>query len=423
MIARRGLPWRSAAAAVATAMLAGALAACSGSSSAGSAYAPTSASTSTATGATGAPGPTGAPGAAGTAATDPATSTQSCVSRVFSGMTEAQRVGQLFLVGLAQDYVGPVTTAALERYHFGSLLFAENTTEGVSAAAAATSHMQSLATPAITDGVRFFIAANQEGGEVQNLKGPGFANMPAALTQGTWSTTYLEQQAKQWGSELRAAGVNFNLAPVMDVVPAATASTNAPIGQLDREFGHSPSVTGPHGAAFIQGMAAAGVATTAKHFPGLGRVTGNTDFTANVVDTVTTPNDPYFATYRSAISAGVPFVMVALATYTKIDPSSLAVFSPTVIRLLRSNLGFNGVIMSDDLGQAAAVASIPPAQRAIRFIDAGGDLITSQSLGPAEQMAQAVQARAAASPSFSTAVNAAVTRILTAKQSYGLLPC
>jgi len=138
---------------------------------------------------------------------------------------------------------------------------------------------------------------------------------------------------------------------------------------------------------------------------------------------VTTPNDPYFATYRSAISAGVPFVMVALATYTKIDPSSLAVFSPTVIRLLRSNLGFNGVIMSDDLGQAAAVASIPPAQRAIRFIDAGGDLITSQSLGPAEQMAQAVQARAAASPSFSTAVNAAVTRILTAKQSYGLLPC
>jgi beta-N-acetylhexosaminidase len=338
-------------------------------------------------------------------------------------MTEAQRVGQLFLVGLAQDYVGPVTTAALKRYHFGSLLFAEDTSEGVSAAAAATAYMQSLATPAITGGVRFLIAANQEGGEVQNLKGPGFATMPTALTQGAWSTSYLKQQAKLWGSELLAAGVNFNLAPVMDVVPAATASTNAPIGQLEREFGHSPSVTGPHGAAFIQGMAAAGVATTAKHFPGLGRATGNTDFTANVVDTVTTPNDPYFATYRSAISVGVPFVMVALATYTKIDPSELAVFSPTVMRILRSNLGFNGVIMSDDLGQAAAVASIPAAQRAIRFINAGGDLITSQSLGPAEQMAQAVQSRAAASPSFSAAVNDAVTRILTAKQSYGLLPC
>jgi beta-N-acetylhexosaminidase len=421
MIARRVLPWRPAVSVVAAAAFAGVLAACSTSASVGGAYASTSASASATPGA--GASPSSASGATSTPSADPAATTESCVSRVFSGMTEAQRVGQLFLVGLAQDYVGPVTTAALKRYHFGSLLFAENTSEGVSAAAAATSHMQSLATPAITDGVRFFIAANQEGGEVQNLKGPGFANMPTALTQGSWSTSYLKQQAKLWGSELLAAGVNFNLAPVMDVVPAATASTNTPIGQLDREFGHSPSVTGPHGAAFIQGMAAAGVAATAKHFPGLGRVTGNTDFTANVVDTVTTPNDPYFATYRSAISAGVPFVMVALATYKKIDPSELAVFSPTVMRILRSNLGFTGVIMSDDLGEAVAVASIPAAQRAIRFIDAGGDLITSQSLGPAEQMAQAVQSRAAASPSFSAAVNDAVTRILTAKQSYGLLPC
>lgn len=420
MTVRRVLPWRPAVSVVAAAALAGALAACSTTTSAGAAYSPSaSASATPGAGAS----PSSAPETTSTPSADPAATTESCVNRVFSGMTEAQRVGQLFLVGLAQDYVGPVTTAALKRYHFGSLLFAEDTSEGVSAAAAATAYMQSLATPAITGGVRFLIAANQEGGEVQNLKGPGFATMPTALTQGAWSTSYLKQQAKLWGSELLAAGVNFNLAPVMDVVPAATASTNAPIGQLEREFGHSPSVTGPHGAAFIQGMAAAGVATTAKHFPGLGRATGNTDFTANVVDTVTTPNDPYFATYRSAISVGVPFVMVALATYTKIDPSELAVFSPTVMRILRSNLGFNGVIMSDDLGQAAAVASIPAAQRAIRFINAGGDLITSQSLGPAEQMAQAVQSRAAASPSFSAAVNDAVTRILTAKQSYGLLPC
>jgi beta-N-acetylhexosaminidase len=345
------------------------------------------------------------------------------VTRTVDAMTEAQKVGQLFLVGLAQDYVGPVTTAALEQYHFGSLLFGENTTEGVTAAAAATSHIQSLATSSITDGVRFFISANQEGGEVQNLQGPGFDTIPTALTQGTWSTSYEKQQAQAWGSELRAAGVNLNLAPVMDVVPAATASTNAPIGELDREFGYSPSVTGPHGAAFVEGMAAAGVATTAKHFPGLGRVTGNTDFTADVVDTVTTPDDPYFASYRSAITAGVPFVMVALATYTKIDPSELAVFSPTVMRLLRSELGFNGVIISDDLGEAAAVQSIPAGQRAISFLDAGGDMITSQSLAPAEQMAAAVLSRASSDPSFAAVVNAAVTHVLDAKQSYGLLSC
>ncbi len=363
-----------------------------------------------------APGPRGAGG--GTAP-----KASSCVAAVMARLTEAQRVGQLFLVGMAHDDAGPATVAALREYHFGSLLFGENTSEGVAAAAAATARIQSLATPAVTGGVRFFIAANQEGGEVQNLKGPGFAGMPTAVTQGTWPPAYLERQARTWGDELRAAGVNLNLAPVMDVVPASMVTTNAPIGELDREFGSTPAVTGPHGAAFVEGMSAAGVATTAKHFPGLGRVRGNTDFTSGVVDTVTTPDDPYFASYRDAITAGVPFVMVALATYTKIDKSELAVFSPKVMGILRSGLGFTGVIISDDLGEAAAVQGIPPATRAVSFLGAGGDMITSQSLAPAEQMAAAVLSRADADPSFAAIVSAAVTKILTAKQRYGLLSC
>jgi beta-N-acetylhexosaminidase len=132
-------------------------------------------------------------------------------------------------------------------------------------------------------------------------------------------------------------------------------------------------------------MAAAGVMSVAKHFPGLGRVTGNTDFTPDVVDDVTTASDPYLDSFRAAIDAGVPMVMVALATYTKIDASQLAVFSPVVMRLLRDGLGFGGVIVSDDLGQAKAVQAIPAGTRAVSFIAAGGDLITSQDLGPAEQ--------------------------------------
>jgi beta-N-acetylhexosaminidase len=180
---------------------------------------------------------------------------------------------------------------------------------------------------------------------------------------------------------------------------------------------------GEHGAAFIAGLASAGVATSAKHFPGLGRVRGNTDFTADVVDSVATATDPYLGSFRAAIDAGVPFVMVALATYTRIDPSQPAVFSPVVMRLLRSGLGFGGVIISDDLGDAAAVAAIPAGERAISFLNAGGDMITSQSLPPAEAMAQAVLAQASVNASFRAKVGAAVLRILTAKQAYGLLPC
>src|SRR4029077_12889781 len=173
-------------------------------------------------------------------------------------------------------------------------------------------------------------------------------------------------------------------------------------------FGHDPLTTGRHGAAFIRGMQSSGVATTAKHFPGLGRVTGNTDFTAQVVDTTTTEDDPYLRSFRRAIRAGVPFVMVALATYTRIDPHRLAVFSPTVIQtMLRGDLGFRGVVVSDDLGAAVAVADVPPAQRAIDFLRAGGDLIVSKTAGPANEMAVAVLARAESSPSFKSLVDEA----------------
>ncbi len=191
---------------------------------------------------------------------------------------------------------GPELTAAERTYHFGSLLL-NKTAAGTAALAAQTAAMQELA-PADTGGVRFFIAANQEGGQIQQLTGPGFATMPSALEQGAWSLSTLRAAATGWGTDLRAAGVNLDLAPVMDVVPQGTAASNAPIGALDREFGYDPVTNGEHGTAFIQGMAAAGVMTVAKHFPGLGRVAGNTDFTSNVVDNVTTANDPYLNSFR-----------------------------------------------------------------------------------------------------------------------------
>jgi beta-N-acetylhexosaminidase len=343
------------------------------------------------------------------------------VPQVLARLTLAQQVGQLFLVGVDGDIAGPQLTAAMRSYHFGSLLL-NKSAAGTAALAGQTAVMRSLGASG-SGGVGIFIAANQEGGEIQQLTGPGFATMPSALVQGGWPDSTLRAAATQWGTDLRAAGVNLNLAPVMDVVPEATAAGNAPIGALDREFGFDPATNGAHGAAFIQGMAAAGVMSVAKHFPGLGRVTGNTDFTPDVTDTVTTASDPYLDSFRAAIAAGVPMVMVALATYTKIDSSQLAVFSPVVMRLLRDGLGFTGVIVSDDLGQAAAVQAIPAGKRALSFLAAGGDLITSQDLGPAEQMAAAVLARASADAAFRATVEAAATRVLTAKQAAGPMPC
>jgi beta-N-acetylhexosaminidase len=248
--------------------------------------------------------------------------------------------------------------------------------------------------------------------------------MPSALAQGRASLSTLRAQAAQWGSQLKAAGVNLDLAPVMDVVPAATAAANGPIGHYDREFGYDPVTNGTHGAAFIQGLAQAGVAATAKHFPGLGHVTGNTDFAAGVTDTVTTPDAPDLASFRDAITAGVPYVMIATALYTQIDPSHYAAFSPEVIQvMLRQTMGFTGVVVSDDLGQAAQVASIPAGRRAVDFLNAGGDLVVSQDIGPAETMAATVLADASASASFRAEVASAVLKVLAAKHAQGLLSC
>ena len=96
-----------------------------------------------------------------------------CVTQVYDQLTLAQRVGQLFLVVPStdiDDLAGSATRQALEKYHFGSVLLPKNT-DGTTALASATAGIQALA-PADTDGVRFLIAANQEGGEIQQLTGP-----------------------------------------------------------------------------------------------------------------------------------------------------------------------------------------------------------------------------------------------------------
>ena len=353
-----------------------------------------------------------------------ATAQRSCAQQVLSRMSTAQRIGQLFLLGLADDRLGSSEIRAIRDGHVGSVWFTATTSIGVIGIREVADAVQAQVSAAATADVGFFVAANQEGGRIQALRGPGFSTIPSALDQGGVSPGTLTTDAKGWGEELLAAGVNLDFAPVSDVVPPGADATNQPIGVLQREYGHDPLTAGSHAAAFVTGMAGAGVATTAKHFPGLGRVVGNTDFSAGVVDDVTTRDDPFIASFRAAIGAGVPFVMVALATYLRIDPAALAAFSPLVIGgLLRGDLGFRGVVLSDDLGATTAVAAMAPGERALDFLLAGGDLIVSKTAEATIAMVAAVTARVVADPEFAARVDDAALHILEAKESAGLLPC
>lgn len=385
--------------------------------------APTPTPTLTLTPVTPSPPPTDSPPPTQSPPTPAPTAAASCVDATFASLTEAQRIGQLFTVGLSHNALKADLRAAIAKQHIGSVWFTTKTTVGTAALRRVSDAVQDQATDAATGGVRFFIAANQEGGLIQALAGPGFDRIPSAVDQGKLDPSVLETKANRWARQLRIAGVNMNFAPVADVVPAGTEASNAPIGQLKREYGSNPSAVAAHVDAFVAGMSSARIATTAKHFPGLGRVEGNTDNTDDVVDSVTTRSDPYLAPFQAAVDAGVPFVMISLATYERIDGDHLAAFSPAIMGdLLRDRMGFRGVVISDSL-TATAVVSIAPGKRAIDFIAAGGDMVTVNRVDVAVAMAKAVAAKARADTGFASRVDEAAMNVLRAKDAAGLLPC
>jgi beta-N-acetylhexosaminidase len=332
-------------------------------------------------------------------------------------MTERQRVGQLLMVDCPSTGVGDETRRAILDYAVGSVILDGTSHAGVANTATVTQALQQLA-PAK---VRLFVATDQEGGLVQRLQGTGFTRIVDAVQQGRIAPARLEGFARQWGTELRAAGVNVDLAPVLDVVPAG-GGPNPPIGDLDRQYGSTPAAVTAHGLAVARGLLAGGVDPTVKHFPGIGRVTGNTDLTTGVTDTVTTATDPYLAPFRAAVRAGLPFVMLSTVIYRRIDPGVPAAFSRRIVTgLLRGQLGFDGVVISDDLGATAQVADYSPAERAVRFVAAGGDIVLTVDAGQTAEMAGALLARTRSDAAFKATVDAAVLRVLEAKSARGLL--
>lgn len=348
----------------------------------------------------------------------PPAPTPTCAELALARLTPAERVGQVFMVGVPSSGLGATTRAVLGEVRPGSVILVGNTTAGAAAVRSVVAEALSAADP--PDGVTPFVAADQEGGQVQRLKGPGFSTIPSARVQGEAPPERLAADAAQWARELRAAGVTLDVAPVADVVPADVGARNRPIGALRRGYGSDPASVCASVRAFVAGMTGAGVATTLKHFPGLGTVTGNTDFTADVVDTRTTRADPLLAPFAAGIAEGVPLVMLSLSTYSAIDAENLAAFSPVVIQsMLRGDLGFAGVVISDDLGIAAAVRTVPPAERALRFLRAGGDVVLTVDPTAARVMAQAV----ATDPALTPLVDAAALRVLRAKERFGLLAC
>ncbi len=347
----------------------------------------------------------------------PGTDAEARVAAALSGLDRRAQIAQLFVVGVPAD--DPGAGAELVEQGVGGLFLAGRPADPAAELADRTTAWQEQAA-----GPGLWVAVDQEGGSVQTLKGEGFDRLPNATTQGDLPTDQLSALAADLGSQLHGAGVNLNLAPVVDVVPAGTEDTNGPIGVFDRQYGSTGAEVAPAATAVVDGLAAAGVTATLKHFPGLGRVRGNTDDTADVVDPETAAGADQVTAFANTLTGTTarPMVMTSSATYRRIDPANPAAFSPVVIgELLRGTLGFTGPVISDDLGNAAAVRSTPVGARAVRFLSAGGTLVLTISPDTFPTMLEAVVDRSGADPAFSAVVDAAVHTALLAKAEAGLL--
>lgn len=333
---------------------------------------------------------------------------------VAAGMSLAQQAGLLVMMGV-KDELDASEKAVLTKHEIGTVILMGTSTADVAGTKARTDAIRAAA-PGV------LVAVDQEGGTVQRLKGEGLT-MPSAQEQAKMSDAELTTAAKRWGTQLKAAGVDVDLAPVADVVPAAKAASNEPVAKLDRGYGSTPDAVAAKVAAFVTGMESAGVGTSVKHFPNLGEVVGNTDFADKVVDDVTSADSPSMKAFKAGVDAGTSMVMVGTAYYPKIDGSAPAAFNPKIVGLTRSKLGFDGVVISDDLGAARAVAAVPASERAVRFVRAGGDLAISVEPAVAAEMAQGLATAAESDAALRERVKASAARVLTLKSERGLDSC
>jgi beta-N-acetylhexosaminidase len=352
--------------------------------------------------------------------TESFTVNQPCAELV-AKMSMSERVGQLLMVGVSSGGVSQSDRAIVARTRAGSVILLGNSTAGMQPIRRVVSRVRDAAPS--PEGVKVMLAADQEGGLVQRLRGAGFTPIPSATLQAKQSDARLRRNAFDWGRQLKSAGINANLAPVADVVPTSMVWVNQPIGQLRRGYGPSSKTVAAKVTAFTDGMTQAGIATAVKHFPGLGRVRGNTDYLTRVVDSTTTRRDDALAGFKAAVAADADMVMVSSAFYSKIDDEHRAAFSPMIIgEMLRKDLGFTGVVISDDMA-AVAMRTLPPDERGLRFIRAGGDLLIIGDPSLATTMADAIKDEASDNPDFSLRVDESAARVVAMKARRGLTRC
>jgi beta-N-acetylhexosaminidase len=285
-----------------------------------------------------------------------------------AGPTLAQLIGQKLIVRMegvapSADLLGRIRRGEIG----GVILFGSNVTTP-SALVALTTQLRQAA--AAGGQPRLLIAVDQEGGPVKRIPwAPPHLSAPQMGLLG--SATTARSEGATTGSALHALGIDVDFAPVADV-PASTASFMYREG---RTFSFSASRTALLADAFARGLESGRVVPTMKHFPGIGYATRNTDSSVVTIRASRAALAPGLLPYRTAIRHGIPLIMLSNATYTAYDARNGAGWSYTINRLLRHDLGFTGVTITDSLDGTASARGIWTRVLSVSAARAGTDMI------------------------------------------------
>jgi beta-N-acetylhexosaminidase len=328
-------------------------------------------------------------------------------------LTPAQLAGQHVVFPFAGRVPPRALLARIRRGEAAGVVFLGANLGSAAQVRALTRGLQGVARPPALR-APLLLMVDQEGGSVQRLAGGPSRGAPAMAATGRPAVARAEGRAA--AATLRAAGMNVDLAPVVDVVrPESALHAEA------RGFGFSAASAARFGAAFVRGLVAGGVAATAKHFPGFGAAPRNTDVGAvrigvplhelHAVDR---------APFRAAIGAGARLVMLSSAVYPALSPRP-AVLSPRVVqRELRAALGFEGVTISDDLESPAFDADGGPRDVAVQATRAGVDLLLyARTYAAADRAADALADAIRDGAVDRDALDASLRRVLALRASLG----
>jgi beta-N-acetylhexosaminidase len=321
-------------------------------------------------------------------------------------LTLEQQVGQVVMLSFAGT-VPPeyVRDALRERRVAGVILFGGNITS--------PAQLRALTAVLRRQGGRPVVAVDQEGGPIRRVPWAEPARTaPEQLAAGT-----VRAEAEAAARALREVGITVSLAPVADV-PSAPSSALA-----GRAFSRDPAVVSVAIRAAVRGWRSGGVAATAKHFPGLGGAGANTDRAGVTIRRSRAALEAVdLPPFEAAIRAGVPLVMVGHARYPALDRSRIASQSSPIIEgVLRDELGFQGVVVTDSMEARASLATGSITTVAERAVRAGADLVLLTGKGSYTPVYEHLLAVARSSPTFRARVRESAARVLELK-ARGALP-